>query len=161
MYTISTNPFVEWFSTLPEDSPWNLPVATFAAFMTMYYLIGSILAVIAFSDWYAGKFTSIAGDPADSLLTRALHLGLWLDGSVLVVVGVLVSPLGIFVAMVAAPLVALWVVGREAIGRHVSARRQNGKGVVEMLFLDAESPVQMAAVAIVVGGLILSQWWTA
>ncbi|CRK02948.1 hypothetical protein HYQ45_005319 [Verticillium longisporum] len=160
MLTISVKTLIEWASNIPEDSPWNLAVIIPLILLGFYYLFGSIHAIMVFSEWYGKRFTSITGAATDSLLTRAMYLGLWLDGSILMIAAVLVSPLGILAAMATAPFVALAVAGKGLLRRRVAARRGNGKGLVEMVFLDFESPVQVAAVAFVAGGLILGHLWS-
>ncbi|RBQ86925.1 hypothetical protein VDGD_01011 [Verticillium dahliae] len=160
MFTISVNPLIEWASNIPGDSPWNLAVIMPLILLGLYYLFGSIHAIMLFSDWFGNRFTSVTGAATDNLLTRAMYLGLWLDGSILLIAAVLVSPLGILAAMATAPFVALAVAGKRLLRRRVAAWRGNGKGLVEMMFLDFESPVQVAAVAFVAGGLILGHLWT-
>ncbi|KAM0335364.1 hypothetical protein ACHAQA_000409 [Verticillium albo-atrum] len=160
MYNFSTSPLPEWITNLPPDSPYNMLFGFLGAFATIYFVVATIFGCIYFSEQYAARYTTIAGDPADTHLTRALRLGLWLDGCILIVVAVLLSPLALLALMAAAPLVALWTTGRGALKRYVAGRRRSGKGVVEMLLLDIESPVQIGALAVVIGVVIISQWWT-
>ncbi|CRK21086.1 hypothetical protein BN1708_003423, partial [Verticillium longisporum] len=92
MFTISVNPLIEWASNIPEDSPWNLAVIMPLILLGLYYLFGSIHAIMLSSDWFGNRFTSVTGAATDSLWTRAMYLGLWLDGSILLIAAVLVSP---------------------------------------------------------------------
>ncbi|KAM0335365.1 hypothetical protein ACHAQA_000410 [Verticillium albo-atrum] len=125
-----------WLDIDP-DSPVMVLFWTSAFLLALAFLALAAFVISQWTEWYVGRFGSVAGPPRDDRgprrwLAQAAYLGLYLDGCGLALVLVVLSPALAIVAMTLAPFVAvavgIWGMGGDEEGEKKTTPLLEKKG---------------------------------